>query len=182
MFALVRLFEAPGHRVHAGVGLGAPTGAVDQKQRRTHQESRGYTHYANVPDEQLTDAFHYTLFPNFAVSVWSDGFHFLRARPHYKDPEQCRFDNWWYSSPAAIAHGEYAMGVKLGEGPEAEVQMIDSRTESIGPAIEDDMRVFLTQQRGFRSRGFKGVYLSEQETRIRRYHELIDDYIEGRRA
>jgi len=35
-------------------------------------------------------------------------------------------------------------------------------------------------QRGFRSRGFKGVYLSAQETRIRRYHELIDDYIEGR--
>ncbi len=60
--------------------------------------------------------------------------------------------------------------------------MIDYRTESIGPAIEDDMRVFLTQQRGFRSRGFKGVYLSEQETRIRRYHELIDDYIEGRRS
>ncbi|MBT6584167.1 MAG: hypothetical protein HON77_07655, partial [Gammaproteobacteria bacterium] len=34
--------------------------------------------------------------------------------------------------------------------------------------------------RGFRSRGFKGVYLSNQEKRIRRYHELIDDYIEGR--
>ena len=52
--------------------------------------------------------------------------------------------------------------------------------DSIGPAIEDDVRVFVTQQRGFRSRGFKGVYLARQETRIRRYHELIDDYIEGR--
>jgi hypothetical protein len=72
------------------------------------------------------------------------------------------------------------MGVTLDEGPDVEVQMIDHRVESIGPAIEDDMRVFLTQQRGFRSRGFKGVYLSAQETRIRRYHELIDDYIEGR--
>jgi hypothetical protein len=54
--------------------------------------------------------------------------------------------------------------------------------DSIGPAIEDDVRVFVTQQRGFRSRGFKGVYLSHQETRIRRYHELIDDYVEGRRT
>jgi len=36
------------------------------------------------------------------------------------------------------------------------------------------------QQKGFRSRGFKGVYLSNQENRVRRYHELIDDYIEGR--
>ncbi len=50
--------------------------------------------------------------------------------------------------------------------------------DSIGPGIEDDVRVFVTQQRGFRSRGFKGVYLSNQEMRIRRYHEIIDDYIE----
>jgi hypothetical protein len=29
---------------------------------------------------------------------------------------------------------------------------------------------------------YKGVYLLGQESRIRRYHELIDDYIEGRRS
>ena len=40
----------------------------------------------------------------------------------------------------------------------------------------------IAQYAGFRSRGFNGVYLSQQETRIRRYHEIIDDYIEGRRA
>ena len=33
--------------------------------------TRGYTHYENLADEQFTDAFHYTLFPNFAVSIWS---------------------------------------------------------------------------------------------------------------
>ncbi|MCH8140182.1 MAG: hypothetical protein IH908_01160 [Proteobacteria bacterium] len=49
-----------------------------------------------------------------------------------------------------------------------------------GLGIDDDVRVFVTEQRGFRSRGFKGVYLSTQESRVRRYHELIDDYVEGR--
>ena len=70
----------------------------------------------------------------------------------------------------------------MGAGPkEVEVTLLDfAAGDSIGPAIEDDVRVFVTQQRGFRSRGFKGVYLAKQETRIRRYHELIDDYIEGR--
>ncbi len=158
------------------------TRAALQDAKRQLGPSRGYRHYSNVPNEQLTDAFHYTLFPNFAVSVWADGFHFLRARPHHNDPEQCLFDNWWYSSPAAIAHKEWVLGTQLEEGPEAEVTMIDHTTESIGPAIEDDLRVFLTQQTGFRSRGYKGVYLSDQEKRIRRYHELIDDYIEGRRT
>ena len=64
------------------------------------------------------------------------------------------------------------------ETGEAKVRMINFPEESIGPAIEEDVEVFLTQQRGFRSRGFKGVYLSNQEKRIRRYHELIDHHIE----
>ncbi len=156
------------------------TRAALQQAKRRLGPDRGYSHYAKIPDEQLTDAFHYTLFPNFAVSVWSDGFHFLRARPHRSDPEQCLFDNWWYSSPASVGARELPMGDSMKGDQEAEVEMIDASTESIGPGIEDDVRVFVTQQRGFRSRGYKGAYLSNQEKRIRRYHELIDDYIEGR--
>ena len=44
------------------------------------------------------------------------------------------------------SHREWVLGTQLEEGPEAEVTMIDHTTESIGPAIEDDLRVFLTQQ------------------------------------
>ena len=140
-----------------------------------------------MPAEQLTDAFHYTLFPNFAVSLWSDGFHFLRARPHPDDPGQCLFDNWWYSSPASLDEPPSSRGGLGGsldkanpDTGEVDVTMKHYPEESIGPAIEEDVAVFVTQQRGFRSRGFKGVYLANQEKRIRRYHELIDDYIEGR--
>ena len=112
------------------------------------------------------------------MSLWSDGFHFLRARPHPDDPQQCLFDNWWYASPASLE-----AGTERNHGGQDEVErtLLDYGSDvSIGPGIEDDVRVFVTQQRGFRSRGFKGVYLAKQESRIRRYHELIDDYIEGR--
>jgi phenylpropionate dioxygenase-like ring-hydroxylating dioxygenase large terminal subunit len=155
-------------------GRPADTREAIQQAKRRLGASRGFSHYDKVPTEQLTDAFHYTLFPNFAVTIWSDGFHFLRARPHRSDPEQCLFDNWWYSSPAGMKSG-----VETGMGGTAEVgkSVLDYQKDSIGPGIEDDVRVFLTQQRGFRSRGFKGVYLARQEERIRRYHELIDDYI-----
>ena len=152
--------------------------ALQQAKRRLGPD-RGFSHYDKIPDEQFTDAFHYTLFPNFAVSVWADGFHFLRARPHRSDPEQCLFDNWWYASPASVQNVNARRGANTGAG--AELTMLEYGADvSIGPGIEDDVRVFVTQQRGFRSRGFKGVYLSNQEKRIRRYHELIDDYIEGR--
>ena len=73
-----------------------------------------------------------------------------------------------------------AGGADAAGSGEAEVRMLQYPEDSIGPAIEEDVAVFVTQQRGFRSRGFKGVYLSNQEKRIRRYHELIDDYIDGK--
>ena len=100
------------------------------------------------------------------------------------DPEQCLFDNWWYASPASLAeenslNRSRSAEMRADDGDEeAPVNMLSYPEDSIGPAIEEDVAVFVTQQRGFRSRGFTGVYLSKQETRIRRYHELIDEYIE----
>lgn len=154
-----------------------------QKAKREQGPSRGYTHYDNLPDAALTDAFHYTLFPNFAVSVWADGFHFLRARPHPSgDPQQCVFDNWWYCSQPEGEKGP--VGTQIGSLPRNypdEHIKFKLGERSMGKTIDEDIAVFMMQQRGFRSRGFKGVYLAQQENRIRRYHELIDDYIEGRR-
>lgn len=159
-----------------------------QEAKQNLGPGRGYTHYANVPPEQLTDAFHYTLFPNFAVSLWADGFHFLRARPHPTDPAQCLFDNWWYASPASLDTPLTNRSASAMEGSlananpdtgEVDVTLLSHPEDSIGPAIEEDVAVFVTQQRGFGSRGYKGAYLAEQEKRISRYHELIDDYIEA---
>ena len=152
-----------------------------QKAKRRLGPGRGYTHYDKIPDEQFTDAFHYTLFPNFAVSIWADGFHFLRARPHPTDPEQCIFDNWWYASQPASETAPVATMVGLVErDAQVKLEVFDGGEYSMGPAIDQDVAVFVQQQKGFRSRGFKGVYLSNQENRVCRYHELIDDYIEGR--
>ena len=153
-----------------------------QQAKRKVGPGRGYTHYSKIPDEQFTDAFHYTLFPNFAVSVWADGFHFLRARPHPTDPEQCLFDNWWYASDPE--GDQSTVNTMIGpverDAPE-ELRMVEDPENEMGKTIGEDIAVFIQQQTGFRSRGFKGVYLSKQEERVRRYHELIDDYIEGRR-
>ncbi len=46
MWALVRLFDVPGHHLHLGLGLSAPTGAVDLKLRPTHQSRTDeFLHY-----------------------------------------------------------------------------------------------------------------------------------------
>ena len=160
-------------------GLPEDTRVALQQAQRKLGPSKGYAHYARVPDEQFTDAFHYTLFPNFAVSVWSDGFHFLRARPHPSDPEQCIFDNWWYASvPEGDTTPVPTMLGPVERDAFVEHDVYEYGDEVMGMTITQDIAVFVQQQKGFRSRGFKGVYLSKQETRVRRYHELIDDHIE----
>ena len=44
-YASVKLFEAPGHEVHATLGVTAPTGDVGVKLRDTHQVEAGFDHY-----------------------------------------------------------------------------------------------------------------------------------------
>lgn len=164
-------------------GRGRETRKALQQAKRKIGLGKGYTHYENLADEQFTDAFHYTLFPNFAVSIWSDGFHFLRARPHATDPEQCIFDNWWYASQPAgeVAPVRTTIGT-IDREAEVEHQVFEYGEQSMGLVIDQDTAIFSEQQLGFRSRGFTGVYLSGQESRVRRYHEVIDDYIDGTRT
>jgi len=153
-----------------------------QKAMRKMGKEMGYTQFDNLRDHQLTDTYHYTLFPNFAVSVWADGFHFLRARPHPTDPGQCLFDNWWYApAPEGLATPVMTINGPVERDAEVEHEVFKYLDRSLSGLIDQDMGITTGQQLGFRSRAYKGVYLAKQEHRIRRYHEVIDEYIEGKR-
>jgi phenylpropionate dioxygenase-like ring-hydroxylating dioxygenase large terminal subunit len=166
----------------AFAGKGRGTREALQEAQRQLGPNRGYSHYSKLADEQYTDACHYTVFPNFAVSCWADGFHFLRARPHPTDPEQCIFDNWWYASqPEGVTSPVATTAGIFERNAEVKHEVIVLGEKSMGLTIDQDMAIFTEQQLGLRSRGFSGVYLSGQESRVRRYHEVIDDYIAGRR-
>lgn len=43
--ALIKLFDSPGHHLHMGLGISAPTGDVDLQFRRTFQEDGGFVHF-----------------------------------------------------------------------------------------------------------------------------------------
>ncbi len=162
------------------VGRGDETRAALQQAQRKLGTERGYSHYAKLADEQFTDAFHYTIFPNFAVSAWADGFHFLRARPHPTDPERCVFDNWWYASqPEGVDTPVRTTAGIVPRDSEVEHEVFELGDLSMGRTIDQDISIFHLQQAGFRSKGYRGAYLSGQEGRVCRYHEVIDEYIEG---
>jgi phenylpropionate dioxygenase-like ring-hydroxylating dioxygenase large terminal subunit len=154
-----------------------------QAAKRRNGPAKGYSHYEKMTDDQLTDACHYTLFPNFAVSLWSDGFHFLRARPHATDPEKCVFDNWWYASqpPGETAPIRTTVGI-VDRSAEVQHEEFAMGERSMGRTIDGDVEIFLLQQFGLRSKGYRGGYLSNQESRVLRFHNMIDEYMASRRG
>lgn len=153
-----------------------------QQQKRKLGAERGLDYYDNLRDEQLTDFYHYNVFPNFSVSITADGFHFLRSRPHPTDPEQCIFDNWHYATnPKGASEPVGTPSGLVNRDAEVEHEIINYGDKSIGLGMDQDLSITTGQQLGFRSRGYKGAYLSGQESRVQRFHEVIDEYIQGAR-
>ncbi|MEN3974470.1 aromatic ring-hydroxylating dioxygenase subunit alpha [Emcibacter sp. SYSU 3D8] len=156
-----------------------------QEQRRKLGPQKGYHHYAEWSDDELTDYFHHTLFPNVTMTGTADGVHFFRTEPHPTDPEKCTFDYW---ALVPMIEGETEVATIVGTRPlrEADYEFVPYGSGTPIPDMLDsfliqDLGVAVGQQNGFHSRGYTDAFLSGQETRVRRFHEVLNDYIEGRR-
>lgn len=53
--------------------------------------------------------------------------------------------------------------------------------EIIDSIVWQDMMLSEGQQNGWQSQGYKDSYLAGQETRVRYFHEVLNDYLDGRR-
>lgn len=154
--------------------------AAMQQQKRRLGAERGYAHYEKVSDEQLTDYHHFTLFPNISLTLSVDGYQVLRPQPHPTDPEKCLFDHW-FMVPKAEGVTEVPTPVGMRKVEPALHEKFLHGDASIGFVADQDLSVAVAQQRGLHSRGYTDAYLTGQEDRVRRLHEVINDYIEGRR-
>lgn len=150
-----------------------------QKQRRALASLKGYRHYADLSDSQLTDYYHYTLFPNVTFTMAPDGFQVLRSEPHPTDPEKCIFDHWYMAHPIV---GRDSVDGPTGTVPFEKAERIVCRhgDRTLGAVADQDLSVAVSQQLGLHSRGFEGGYLADQEKRVQRFHEILNDHIEGR--
>lgn len=151
-----------------------------QRQKRALGAEKGYA-FDSYHDAQLTDHWHYTIFPNLSFSLKPDGNIWLRARPHESDPEKCYFDMWYMT---LFPRGEtryYSQTMKEWvsvDTPAPHVQGPVDRV-SAGPAIDQDVAVWSRQQRGLHSRGYRRDYLAGQENRLRYFHETLDRWMVG---
>ena len=65
-----------------------------KKAKRKNYKEKGYHHYENLSDEELTESHFQFIFTNIAMGVQADGCILLNWFPHPTDPEKCYFDLW----------------------------------------------------------------------------------------
>jgi hypothetical protein len=145
-------------------------------------------HYEQMNDEELTDSPHTVIFPNVTISFLPDNLIFFRTEPDAKDPSKCTFDLWCMAFPVEgqpMAHGIMTRDVFPVEECEALVRDFDGGEgipEIIDSIVWQDMMLSEAQQNGWESQGFDDYYLADQEARVRFFHEVLNDYIEGRKG
>ena len=163
-------------------------GWLDLKaQKRKLWKERGYLHYEHLNDEELTDSPHTVFFPNVTISFLPDNIGFFRTEPHPDDPGKCFFDLWSFVFP--VEGVDEVDALMIGRRPLREVEFCDHRVfdkgrgcaDIAGQIVYQDMTIAENQQRGMRSRGYQDAYLAAQETRVRFFHEVLNDWLEGRR-
>jgi phenylpropionate dioxygenase-like ring-hydroxylating dioxygenase large terminal subunit len=157
-----------------------------KKQKRKLWKQRGFLHYEHMDDEQLTDSPHTVIFPNVTISFLPDNIIFFRTEPHADDPNKCTFDLWSMVFPVKGIKSMDA--VMLPERPVTEAAFqhwaFDGGRgvpEMVGRIVYQDMMIAENQQRAMYSRGYRDCYLSAQESRVRFFHEVLNDYIADRR-
>ena len=154
--------------------------------KRKLWKDKGYLHYENLNDEDLTESPFGVLFPNVAIAPGADSFLVWRWEPHPTDPEKCFFDQWSMAYPVEGVDGFVnrtaltTMELKEGE--------LDSRVYGDGAPVQDlsdqvvfqDWQLTQGQRTGWHSKGYQEPYFAAQETRVHRFHEVLNDYLAGK--
>lgn len=137
--------------------------------------------YRQMNDEQLVHQYHYTFFPNATFTQTPEASFVFRYRPHPEDPNFSYFDFFiLVRQEPGVEPPEYEHKVyKHDELPLYKDAFAGTLDPILANILQQDGTNMPTMQRGMKSAGFKGMILSEQEIRLRHFHQTIDRFLKG---
>ncbi|NWK98255.1 (2Fe-2S)-binding protein [Sphingobium lactosutens] len=159
--------------------------AIQQAKRKV--ENPFGIDYSGFTDNQLTDDWNPSLFPNVTMNMHPEGVLLQRFRPHPTDPERGYQDVFVLSAHLAEGRRPPAyMGVEDDVDVSGKLRPKVRRTTHDDPqggeVVEQDIANMVTLQRGMHSRGLnETIVFSEQERRIQQFLAELDLYLEDRR-
>ncbi len=146
-----------------------------QKHAREMQEDSHYP-YKHLRDDQLSDVYHYFVFPNVVFNTFAEGMNVFRHRPHATDPNKMYYDLLLLAH--IPAEQEIVFTHKQFEEPVSYEEVFEvPQPKIITDVMQQDADNLKYVQAGLSSEGFKGMYLGDQELRVRHFHNTIDEYM-----
>ncbi|WP_327753856.1 aromatic ring-hydroxylating dioxygenase subunit alpha (plasmid) [Sphingobium sp. SJ10-10] len=155
---------------------------------KRHESNPFGLDYSEFTDNQLTDDWNPSLFPNVTLNMHPEGVLMQRFRPHPTDPERGYQDVFVLSAKLAEGRRPPAyMGVEDDVDVSGKVRPAIRRTTHDNPqggeVVEQDIANMITLQRGMHSHGLnERIVYSEQERRIQQFLAELDLYLEGRKG
>jgi phenylpropionate dioxygenase-like ring-hydroxylating dioxygenase large terminal subunit len=137
-----------------------------QVQKRETSEALGYD-YSRLSDDQLSDDYHYFIFPNITMNIFADRLMMFRQRPHETDPNRMYYD---LSIMRRLPKGE-------ARPPAPDHEHIRHGERSLGLVLDQDSVNLPHIQKGMHSSAYKGLWISHIERRIRHMHQTLMNYI-----
>jgi len=154
-------------------------GAIQQAKRaRSDKYGLGYEKFS---DTQLTDSTIFNCFPNLQIGCHPEAVFVHRFIPHPSDPNQFTYDTMilyrhvdapGYAPPAWMGLSEEID--TTGETRPDVVHTGLGEPPGLGEVLDQDSDLLPIVQAGARSRGFRGPLWSEQEARLRHFHNELD--------
>lgn len=137
-----------------------------QKWKREHGAEQGLD-YSDLNDEQLTDDYHYMIFPNITMNTHADDLMLFRQRPHETDPDKMYFDVQMFKL------------LKRTKRSRAANPRTNGSSMASGRWVWSSIRMRRTCRgsAGMHSEAYEGLWLGDQELRIRHFHKVLMDYV-----
>jgi len=149
---------------------------------------------SNLNDDQLSDDYHYCVFPNVTLNTHATNYMMFTQRPHVDDPNKCYFDLQMFTLPSdtnnkrakqakEVADSNESSYMQVDEGESDElgrpehIYVKDGEEHTLGEVLDQDASNLPYVQKGMNSPAYRGLWCGEQERRIIHFHQVVDRLI-----
>ena len=137
--------------------------------------------FSNLNDDQLSDDYHYCVFPNVTLNTHATNYMMFTQRPHAEDPNKCLYDLQMFSLPTDTNNKRTKQATEASEadasGRPEHTYVKDGEEHSLGEVLDQDAHNLPFVQKGMNSPAYRGLWCGEQERRIIHFHQVIDRLI-----
>ena len=154
-----------------------------QLAQRERAKTEGFD-FSKLNDDQLSDDYHYCVFPNVTLNTHATNYMMFTQRPHPDDPNKCFYDLQMFTLPNDTENKRTADVAKRGGQDQSdgyvrpEHQYVkDGEEHTLGEVLDQDAHNLPFVQKGMNNPAYKGLWCGKQERRIIHFHQVVDRLI-----